>query len=225
MEYLARVFAGRDIQFDSRVSSSYFCNLVVQHAFALFRGLACGYFKLFKFSNVVLLEKRKILIGRDVVIRKHTTLDAMGESGITIGDNSSIGSFCIMKVSGSPAVLGRGIWLGRNVGIGDFCHIGGSGGVWIGDGTISGSYLSIHPENHNFSDGEVEIRKQGVSRKGVRIGSNCWLGAKVTVLDGVVIGDGCVVAAGAVVLEGVYEKNSVLAGVPARVLKKRFDFL
>ena len=67
----------------------------------------------------------------------------------------------------------------------------------------------------------VPIRHQGVVRKGIKIGSNCWIGAKSTILDGVVLGDGCIVAAGAVLIEGRYEHNGIYGGVPAKLIKYR----
>ena len=78
----------------------------------------------------------------------------------------------------------------------------------------------MHSENHVFSDADKTIREQGVSHKGIKIGSNCWIGAKVTILDGAVVGDGCVIAAGAVV-RGTFPENCVIGGVPARILKFR----
>lgn len=90
-----------------------------------------------------------------------------------------------------------GIRIGKNVGIGEFSHIGGAGGVSIGDDTIIGSYFSVHPEEHIYADPQRLIREQGVTHKGIEIGSGCWIGAKVTILDGAKIGNGCVVAAGA----------------------------
>ena len=105
--------------------------------------------------------------------------------------------------------------------IGEFAYIGGAGGLKIGSETIVGQYLSIHPENHTFSDLEIPIRNQGVSRKGISIGKNVWIGSKVTILDGANIGDGCVIAAGSVVISGQYEKNSIIGGMPAKILKKR----
>ena len=110
------------------------------------------------------------------------------------------------------------IRIGDNVGIGEYAHIGGAAEVTIGDNTITGSYLSIHPENHIFSDISLSIRLQGVTRQGVHIGSNCWIGAKASFLDGSEIGDGCVVAAGAVVTKK-FGRHLLIGGVPARVLK------
>lgn len=55
---------------------------------------------------------------------------------------------------------------------------------------------------------------------GYKIGNNCWIGAKATILDGTSIGNGCVVAAGAVVT-GCFPDDVVIGGVPARILKER----
>ena len=116
-------------------------------------------------------------------------------------------------------MLGVGLNAGENVGIGSFSFLGCAGGVVIGSDTIMGNFVSIHSENHVYEDAHVPIRLQGVSRIGVSIGSNCWIGAKATILDGVVLGDRTIVAAGAVVTPGVYESDCILAGVPARKVK------
>lgn len=53
----------------------------------------------------------------------------------------------------------------------------------------------------------------------MRIGNNCWIGAKTTILDGTIIGNHCVVAAGAVV-KGIFPDNVIIGGVPARIIKE-----
>ena len=53
-----------------------------------------------------------------------------------------------------------------------------------------------------------------------KIGRDVWIGANAVILGGVTIGDGAVVAAGAVVTKDV-EAGAIVAGVPARLLRKR----
>lgn len=171
-------------------------------------------------KGVILRGKSKLVIADGVTIGRYAVLDGIGQNGIVIGQGSSIGAYSHIKVSGSWLALGVGIQLGKNVGIGEFSHLGGAGGVSIGDDTIVGSYFSVHPEDHCFADTSCLIREQGVTHQGIRIGRNCWIGAKVTILDGAEIGDGCVIAAGAVV-KGHFPANCVLGGVPARVIRSR----
>lgn len=59
-------------------------------------------------------------------------------------------------------------------------------------------------------------------KKTVVIGNDVWIGSNAIVLQGVTIGDGAVVAAGAVVTKDV-PSYTVVGGVPAKVIKKRFD--
>ncbi|MBG6247619.1 MULTISPECIES: acyltransferase [Symbiopectobacterium] len=130
---------------------------------------------------------------------------------------------CVVSVGSHVTLRGKSHFkLSQGIVIGDFCHIGGAGGVHIGDDTIIGAYFSVHPENHLFDDKSQLIRLQGVSHQGIVIGKNCWIGAKVTVvtvLDGATIGDGCVVAAGSVV-KGVFPDGCAIGGIPARILKR-----
>jgi len=138
---------------------------------------------------------------------------------IEFGNNVRIGSFSQVVASTSFNEIGEFIKIGNNVGIGEYSYLGGAGGLEIGDDCIIGQFFSCHPENHKFEDPNKLIRLQGVDRKGIQIGKNCWIGSKVTILDGVTIGDNCVIAAGAVVTKSM-PSNSVIGGVPARVLRK-----
>lgn len=155
-----------------------------------------------------------LLVGRECYI------DALGEEGIVCGSRVSFGFRTTMIVTGSLNSLGKGIRIGNNVGLGSFGLYGGAGGVEIGDDTIFGNYVSVHPENHNYERRDIPIRLQGVNHKGIKIGKGCWIGAKATILDGTVIGDGCIVAAGAVV-SGVFPDNVIIGGVPAKIIKSR----
>lgn len=160
----------------------------------------------------------RIRWGRFLKLGDHVCLSGMGTEGITLGNHVGIGAFSRVVVSTSLHQLGSYIRLGNHVGIGEFAYLGGGGGLEIGDDCIIGQYLSCHPENHIYSDLTQPIRLQGVTRSGIRIGANCWIGSKVTILDGVTLGQGCVVAAGAVVTQS-FPDYSVIGGVPAKLIK------
>jgi acetyltransferase-like isoleucine patch superfamily enzyme len=149
-------------------------------------------------------------------------LSALGKEGITLGNSVSIGAYSRVIVSTTLNNLGEYIRIGNHVGIGEFAYLGGAGGLEIGDHCIAGQYLSCHPENHEHEDLETPIRLQSVTRKGIKVGKNCWLGSKVTILDGVTLGDGCIVAAGSVVNRS-FPANSIIGGVPAKLIKSRTD--
>ncbi len=210
----------RKIDFDPRVPNGYLLRLASGKAVELARGLIKTRRLVAVGRGVRLRAASKLQLGRGVTIGDYSMLDALGIDGIRIGDASSIGRHCHLAVSGSLTNLGLGITIGKNVGIGDGSFIGGAGGISIGDDVITGQWVSFHPENHNFEDLETPIRLQGVNRKGIAVGKGCWLGAKVTVLDGARIGEGCVIAAGAVV-RGEIPAYSIAAGVPAKVIGVR----
>jgi acetyltransferase-like isoleucine patch superfamily enzyme len=84
-------------------------------------------------------------------------------------------------------------------------------------------YLSpavhIYSSNHIFENPDVCFVDQGVTTKGVTIEDECWIGARVVILDGVTIGKRSVVAAGSVVTKDI-PPHSMAAGVPAQVTRE-----
>lgn len=184
----------------------------------LLRGLFKLRKKVFIGKNVTILNKSNFVLGKNVTIESYTILDGYASQKIILGDNTKIGSFSKLLSTSHFSKLGVGLKMGNNSAIGDYTHFGAPGGIEIGDDVIMGSYISFHAENHNFSDTTKLIREQGVTSKGIKLGNNIWVGAKVTFLDGCVVGNNSVVAAGAVV-NGVYPDNSVIGGVPAKVIK------
>ena len=87
-----------------------------------------------------------------------------------------------------------------------------AGGITIDDGAFIGPECAIVTTNHDFANRNV------LECKGVHICRKAWLGVRVTVCPGVTIGENAVVAAGAVVTKDV-PANTVVAGVPAKVIK------
>lgn len=170
--------------------------------------------------GVSISSKKLLKLSGCVTIGKNSTIAALSKTGIQLGKNVSIGEYCRLEASGTITDIGLGIVIGDNTGIGSHSFVGGAGGVQIGSDVIMGQWVSFHPENHNHEDLEKPIRLQGVNRKGIFIGDDCWIGAKATFLDGAHVGRGCVIAAGAVV-RGPIPPYSIAGGVPARVIRSR----
>jgi acetyltransferase-like isoleucine patch superfamily enzyme len=199
--------------------------ILLERLFMRLRGLFYQNKKgaLFIGKNCTIKSKSQIRFGVNVSIQRDCYIDALSTEGIIIGDNVSIQRRTTIECTGTIKQLGKGLVIGNNVGIGANSYLGCSGSIKIGDDTIIANYVSFHAENHNFENPDIPIRLQGVNMKGIIVGKNCWIGAKVTILDGAILEDGCIVAAGAVVRNGRYEKNSILGGVPAKVIKNRFS--
>ncbi len=174
--------------------------------------------KLFLGRGVRLYNLPNMQFGKWVQLEEFVHVSALGKQPLSFGNNVKIGAYSRIITSITLGDLGSHIRIGNNVGIGEWASLGGAGGLDIGDDCIVGQYFSCHPENHVFEKPGLPIRLQGVTRQGISIGRNCWIGSKVTILDGVTIGDNCVIAAGAVVSRPM-PSNSVIAGVPAKVIK------
>ena len=92
--------------------------------------------------------------------------------------------------------------------------------VEIGDATIVADWVYVCDFDHVYEDVTVPIKDQGIVKSPVRIGPDCWVGTKATVLRGSMVGEGCVLAAHTVV-RGDVPPYSIVGGVPGRVLKDR----
>jgi len=119
-------------------------------------------------------------------------------------------------------LAGEGFVMGDRSSIGPGCFIGCSGYIEIGADVMLGPGVRIFSENHVFADTTATIKSQGVERGTTTIEDDCWIGSGATVTSGVRIGAGSVVAAGSVVTRDV-PPMSIVAGVPARVLRTRTD--
>jgi len=170
-------------------------------------------------KNVQFTYLQHINWGKFLKLGDFVYISGLGKGGISIGNNVGIGAFSRLVVGTSLNNMGHHIRIGNNVGIGEFAYLGGGGGLDIGHDCIIGQYFSCHPENHLYDNADVPIRLQGVTRKGIKVGANCWIGSKVTLLDGISIGSGCVIAAGAVVTRS-FPPNSIIGGIPARLIRQ-----
>jgi acetyltransferase-like isoleucine patch superfamily enzyme len=175
---------------------------------------------LFIGTHVVIEHAYQFVAGSNLIIEDNTYINALSLNGIVVKNNVSIARNCTLICTGVIAQKGKGIIIGNDSGINAGTYLGGQGGIEIGDNVIIGPGVKIFSENHNFSDLKINIKDQGVIRNGVCIKNNCWVGAGVTILAGVTIGEGSVIAAGSVVTKTV-APNSIVAGVPGKVLKKR----
>lgn len=173
-------------------------------------------------SGVKIRHKRYLRLGRGCVIERGADLKCLSRNGFKLGRNVTIGKYCVLECSGVLHKLGAGVRFGDNSSLGDYGFIGAAGGVSVGRNVLVGQRVSFHAQNHRYGALLEPIREQGTTECGIEIGDDCWLGSGSIILDGVVLGSGCVVAAGSVVTKS-FQSNSVIAGVPARVISVRGD--
>lgn len=134
-----------------------------------------------------------------------------------------LGNRCSILPYSIVAAYGGEIIFGDDVAVNPFCVIYGHGGLKIGSGTRIAAGTVIVPANHEFRDVGMPIRKQPLSKAGITIGEDNWIGAGARVLDGVHTGNGCVISAGAVVTKSIPD-FSIVAGVPAKVIGMRGEY-
>jgi acetyltransferase-like isoleucine patch superfamily enzyme len=217
---------GAPYRIDESIPLSYLFFLSLSRTIMLLRGFFSrikngGMFFIGK--QVTIKMRSKITAGRFVTINRGCFIDALSTNGLVFGNNVSLGKKITIECTGNLQSIGRGMKVGNNVGLGSDNFFGCAGGIEIGDDTILGNFISFHAENHNYADPAVPIRLQGVTRVGIKVGKNCWIGSKATILDGAVIEDGCIVAAGSLVKAGVYRANGIYGGVPAIFIKQRCE--
>lgn len=111
--------------------------------------------------------------------------------------------------------FGRFISLGKNVFINHACSFLDLGGITIEDDVQIGPRVNLTSENHPLDPND----RKTLILKPIVIKRNAWIGANATILPGVTIGENAIVAAGAVVNKDV-PANCVVAGVPAKIVKK-----
>ena len=158
----------------------------------------------------------KVRIGDGVIVDDGAMLDAKGSAnrGITLGKGCYIGRGSVLSCKEGD------IEFGDFVNISTWCNISSNSSIIIGERTLLGPYTSMFATSHNFDDPDTAPLDQGWTSKGIKVGANCWLGARVSVLDGVAIGANTVVGTASVVTADLPEK-AVAVGAPARVVKER----
>lgn len=133
---------------------------------------------------------------------------------LRLGRWSWIGHGCKLRVHEGEVEIGAKTVLGQECTISAFQHVS------IGRECILADRVMLIDFDHGVVEVDRPIREQGIYKRDVRVGHNCWLGYGACILRGVTVGDNAIVGTSAVVTRDVPE-NAVVAGIPARVLRMR----
>lgn len=161
-------------------------------------------------------------LGYGAIIHRHSNI--VGGKYLSIGNMTSIG--CYATVSAWDRYYDMeyrpSISIGHECDFGEYLHISCISEIRIGNGVLTGRWVTITDNSHGLPTEEnssvIPAVRQLYSKGPVIIGNNVWIGDKVTILPGTVIGDGAVIGAGSVV-KGNVAPNDIVAGIPARSIK------
>ncbi len=168
--------------------------------------------------NMMIRHPQKIKIGNNVVFDDNSVIDAKGENnnGITLGNNVLIGRGTTISCKGGD------IEIGNYTNIGPLNTIISESKILIGEYVFTAGHLyMIAGGNHTFERKDIPIWKQpSISKGGIIIEDDVWIGASATILDGVKIRTGSIIGA-ATLVHRKMPAYSVAIGNPAQIIKKR----
>ncbi|MGC8714770.1 MAG: acyltransferase [Leptodesmis sp.] len=167
-------------------------------------------------EGVEITGGRSIFLGNNTAILRHSCLIAESTSSkIYIGDAVTVNKDVEIEAKdGAIVEIGDRTFINKSV------WIMAGASVKIGKDCLIAPYVGIVATNRSYADPNIPINRQAPTSKGITIGDDCWLGHRVSVLDGVTIGQGCVIGAGAVVTKDI-PPYSIAVGVPAKVVGSR----
>jgi acetyltransferase-like isoleucine patch superfamily enzyme len=141
-------------------------------------------------------------------------LEIARNARLVLGRWSWIGHGCKIRIHEGEVRIGAKTVMGQE------CTISAYQRVAIGHECVIADRVMLIDFDHGVVEVERPIRLQGIYKRDVHVGNNCWIGYGACILRGVTIGDNAIVGTSAVVTKSLPD-NAVAAGVPARVIRMR----
>ncbi len=163
----------------------------------------------FRMANPHVVLRGMVFLGKNVEL--HAT---PGVGRMEIGRWVHIGDGNAIRCHEGSLRIGDKVVFGKDNVVNTYLDIE------IGASTLVADWVYICDFDHIYDDINRPIKDQGIVKTPVRIGADCWIATKVTVLRGTRVGRGCVLGAHAVV-KGDLPDGSVAVGAPARVVRNR----
>lgn len=168
---------------------------------------------IYSFITTRIFMRQARFVRRPVYIR--------GKKSISGCEGLTLGRFCRFDLDGNKKTL----FIGKNCQFGDMTHIVAHKQVIIGDNVLIASKCFISDTDHGCYSGdnqdspEISPNDRKLDMNPTTIGNNVWIGENTVILGGAKIGDGCIIGANSVV-KGQFEKETILAGIPAKAIKR-----
>lgn len=172
----------------------------------------------FAISLWILLNGGKC--GKGLIIESGFRFKFPPHQGIRFGDRVCLGKGTTLDIP-----LGSFLEIGNNVSLTGYTYISSAKKVVIGNDVIIGEFCSIRDANHGYGIDMGLIKDQPMQPLAIIIGSDIWVGRGVAILRGANIKDGCIIAANAVVTSNTFVENAIIAGIPAKIIRNRYDHL
>ena len=162
--------------------------------------------------------------GRNVSLGRNTTY--IGEKYISIGDNTSIGDHGRLTAyeyyEKTKQYFTPLLTIGNNCNIGEHSHVTAINNITIGNNVLTGPRVLITDNAHGDSETSIldkaPTARPLISKGGVIIEDNVWIGEGAMIMPGVRVGKGSIIAANSVVTKDI-PAYSVAAGTPAKIIK------
>jgi acetyltransferase-like isoleucine patch superfamily enzyme len=141
-------------------------------------------------------------------------LEIARNARLVLGRWSWVGHGCKIRIHEGEVRIGAKTVLGQE------CTISAYQRVAVGHECVIADRVMLIDFDHGVVEVERPIRLQGIYKRDVQVGNNCWIGYGACILRGVTIGDNAIIGTSAVVTKSLPD-NAVAAGVPARVIRMR----
>lgn len=162
----------------------------------------------------LMISKNRIVINKARFSYLSQIRHLKEKGAIIISDSSYIDDFNILSVNNGF------IKIGENCSINPFCVFYGHGGISIGNNVMIASHTTITSFSHGYKNIDLPMNQQENILKEIVIEDNVWIGSGVKILAGVKIGQNVIIGANSVVNKDL-ESNSIFAGVPCKLIRKR----
>lgn len=180
------------------------------------------------------VARRPLAAIRNQLLRRPFGLKALGKGSVLLNPRHLEGRHCV-SIGSRTLTLGHSylaaitqygqlryspaISIGDDVYIGRYCYLTAINEISIGDGCVLSEHVYITDLFHGFDPRMGLIMEQPLQTKGpVKIGPNCFLGYRSTVMPGVELGEWCIVGANSAVTRS-FPAYSMIAGAPAKLIK------
>jgi len=173
-----------------------------------------SHFRTDSIPRIIVNRGCSLFIGDHVEFRRNIEIRAHGNSSIKLESNTRIDRGVRILANNHSSIK---VMEGARIGL--YSVLNGGDSIQVGRKTLISGFVYLQTSMHNYEKGS-EIQNQGFTHQEIILDDDVWIGAHAVILPGTRLGKGTVVGSNAVV-NASFPENSVVAGVPAKLIKTR----